>query len=89
MAGPMPHLMFPGGYCFASPFNMMFHVFYTRQAYVRTIVKDTIYHTDLQNHPSQQFADEFHLAELTDLLFVYSLVVHPRTYCCFSNKPLL
>ena len=56
---------------------MMFRVFHTRQAYVRTFMKDISTNPDLQNHRFQHFANEFHFTELTNLLFMCDRIVIP------------
>ena len=56
---------------------MMFRVFYTRQAYVRTFMKDILNHPELETHRSQRFANEFHLIELTNLIFMRDRIVLP------------
>jgi len=60
-----------------STLSMMLHVFYTRQAYVRTFMKDILDHPDLQNHRSRRFTNEFHLTESANLLFVGYRIVPP------------
>jgi len=63
---------------------MMFHVFYTRQAYVRTFMKDTFYNADLQNHQSQHLANKFHHTGPTDPRFMYDRIVYP----CIAALPI-
>jgi hypothetical protein len=65
----------------------MFHVFYTRQAYVRTFMKDNLDLPDLRSHRSRPFANELHLTEPTNPS------LHVSSYCtrvhdCVSNRPL-
>ena len=44
---------------------MMFRVFYTRQAYVRTLMKDDLDLPDLRSHRPQRSANELHSTEPT------------------------
>lgn len=44
---------------------MMFRVSYTRQAYVRTFMKDDLDHPDLRSHLPQRFAYQLHFTEPT------------------------
>ena len=79
--------MFSGERCFILPFNMMFHVFHTRQAYVRISMKDNPNYPDPHDHHSRHLADESHLTESTNHLFRVFCAVQPRSPV-FGNRIL-